>query len=168
MNIAPPFWAFAWPGAEALALHISAHPNLVAQRKVLDFAAGCGLSAIAAARAGAITSAAEIDPLARAAIRLNAATNNVTVDVLEDDVTGAECRWDVILAGDVFYEAPMTNHILPWLRNCAKTATVIIADPGRAYTPTTGLEPLATYTIPTSLALEDRTQRTVRVARLLK
>ena len=56
-------------------------------------------------------------------------------------MVGAPCRWDVILAGDVCYEAPMTGHILPWLRRMAAAgAEVLLADPGRAYLPREGLE----------------------------
>ena len=65
-GVAPPFWAFAWPGSVAMARLILDRPALVAGKRVLDFAAGCGLAAIAAARAGAaLVEAAEIDPLAR-------------------------------------------------------------------------------------------------------
>ena len=67
-NVDPPFWAFAWPGGQALARHVLDHPAIVAGRRVLDFAAGGGIAAIACARAGAIVEAAEIDPLAIAAI----------------------------------------------------------------------------------------------------
>lgn len=166
-NIAPPFWAFAWPGAEALARHVTDHPALAAGKSVLDFGAGSGLAAFACARAGAAVEAAEIDPLAIAAIELNAAANALHVTPLLGDITGAECRWDVILCGDVCYEAPMTRHILPWLRNCARRALVIIADPGRKYMPVAGCEPIARYDVPTSLALEDRLSRQVTLSRLL-
>ena len=50
-NLPPPYWAFAWPGGQAVARHILDHPSLVAGRQVLDLAAGAGLSARAAARA---------------------------------------------------------------------------------------------------------------------
>lgn len=166
-NIAPPFWAFAWPGSQALARHILDHPALVRGRRVLDFAAGGGLAAIACALAGAASvEAAEIDPLAIAAIHLNAATNNVTVTAPDGDVVGAACRWDLILCGDVCYEAPMTRHILPWLRIMAREAEVWIADPGRAYLPREGMAEVATYLVPTTLELEDQTQRAVRLFRL--
>ena len=48
-GIEPPFWAFAWPGGQALARYILDHPEAVAGRRVLDFAAGCGIAAIPAA-----------------------------------------------------------------------------------------------------------------------
>jgi predicted nicotinamide N-methyase len=166
-NLAPPFWAFAWPGGQALARHILDHPATLAGRRVLDFAAGCGIAGIAAARAGAASvEAAEIDPLAAAAIGLNAALNRAVVTALARDVVGEACRWDLILCGDVCYEAPMTRHILPWLRALASEAEVWVADPGRAYLPASGLAPFATYAVPTTTELEDRTERVVTIARL--
>ncbi len=168
-NIEPPFWAFAWPGGQALARAVLDQPALVAGKRVLDFAAGCGIAAIAAAQAGAVlVEAAEIDPLALAAVRLNAALNGVAVATPPGDVVGAACRWDVIFAGDVCYEAPMTAHILPWLRGLvAAGAEVLIADPGRAYLPKAGLDPVTRYSVPTTRELEDRETRDVTIHRLL-
>jgi predicted nicotinamide N-methyase len=167
-NIEPPFWAFAWPGGQALARAVLDDPKLVAGKRVLDFAAGCGIAAIAAAQAGAaLVEAAEIDPLALAAVRLNAALNGVAVATPPGEVVGAPCRWDVIFAGDVCYEAPMTTHILPWLRGLvAAGAEVLIADPGRAYLPKAGLAPIARYSVPTTRELEDRDSREVTIHRL--
>ena len=166
-GLEPPFWAFAWPGAQALARHVLDRPELVRGRVVLDFAAGCGLAAIACAMAGARAEAAEIDAMAIAAIQANAALNGTEVATLADDVVGQTCRWDLILCGDVCYEAPMTRHILPWLRRMAESAEIWVADPGRAYLPSEGMELLGSYEVPTSMELEDRTLRTTRLYRLL-
>jgi predicted nicotinamide N-methyase len=166
-NIAPPFWAFAWPGGQALARHVLDNPSLVAGKRVLDFAAGGGIAGIGCALAGAaLVEAAEVDPMALASVRLNASANNVEV-VPAGDVVGTACRWDLILCGDVCYEAAMTGVIMPWLIDMARVAEVWIADPGRAYLPTNGLEPFALYRIETTLELEDRTSRDVRLYRVL-
>ena len=120
-NIDPPFWAFAWPGGQALARHILDIPALVAGRRVLDFAAGGGIAAIACAMAGAAqVEAAEIDRLALAAIAPERRAERRRGQAAVGDVVGAACRWDLILCGDVCYEAPMTGHILPWLRRMAR------------------------------------------------
>lgn len=168
-GIEPPFWAFAWPGGIATARLLLDRPVLVADRRVLDFAAGCGIAAIAAAMAGAaLVEAAEIDPLAVAAIRLNAALNGTVVRALAGDVVGQPCRWDTVLAGDVCYEAPMARHILPWLRGLAAAgAEVLLADPGRAYVPQDGVAEVARFTVPTTRELEDCDWREVVVWRLL-
>ncbi|WP_428483837.1 class I SAM-dependent methyltransferase [Rhodopila sp.] len=160
-NVEPPFWAFAWPGGQALARHVLDHPSYVAGRRVLDFAAGGGIAAIACAMAGAaLVEAAEIDPMALAAIRLNAEANCRRV-LAVGDVVGAACRWDLILCGDVCYEAPMTGHIMPWLTRMADAAEVWIADPGRTYLPKRGMNAFATYRIETTLELEDHSSRQV-------
>lgn len=167
-NLAPPFWAFAWPGSQALARLVLDAPDLVRGRRVLDFAAGGGLAAIAAAMAGAAeVIAAELDPVAAAACRLNAAANGVAIATVAADLVGTDSGWDSVLAGDVCYEAPMTRHILPWLRGlAARGAAVWLADPGRAYLPAGGMAGFACYRVPTSLELEDRAERRVTVYRL--
>ena len=166
-NVDPPFWAFAWPGGQAIARHVLDHPGLVRGRRVLDFAAGCGIAAIACAMAGAaLVEAAEIDAMAVAAIRMNAAANGVNVVALDEDVVGQPCRWDLILCGDVCYEAPMTAHIMPWLRRMAAETEVWVADPGRAYLPGDGLTEIAAHDVPTSLELEDRVLRRTKLFRL--
>ncbi|WP_298282773.1 methyltransferase [Acidocella sp.] len=166
-NLAPPFWAFSWPGSEALARHITTHPALVRGLRVLDFAAGGGLAALAAARAGAAyVEAADIDPLAGAAISLNAELNNLAVTPRIADLVGHPPEWDIILVGDVCYEAPMTAHIMPWLRACSAKIPVIMGDPGRKYRPQSPGERLATYKVPTSRELEDGDFREVTLFRL--
>ena len=87
--------------------------DLVAGRRVLDLASGSGLVAIAAARAGAASvRAVDIDPLAMAAIELNAATNRVTVTAeLADILDAGSADADVVLAGDVFYSAAMAARV---------------------------------------------------------
>lgn len=164
-NLPPPYWAFAWPGGQALARYVLDHPDSVRGRRVLDFAAGCGIGALAAAKAGAASvSAAEIDPVASAAMTLNAKLNKATVALVEHDLTGsvddAAGRWDVVLAGDVFYEKPMADRVEPWLRGLARRGVrVLVADPGRAYMPKAGLAEIGRYTVPTSRDLEDRETR---------
>src|SRR5689334_22910660 len=106
--VPPPFWAFAWPGGQALARYILDHPEQVAGRSVLDFGAGSGLVAIAAAKAGAASVlAAEIDHFAAAAIAANAALNEVAIAVTTADVLDAcDPRWEGGTAGDGCYERP--------------------------------------------------------------
>ena len=167
-NLPPPFWAFAWLGGQALARYILDHPELVAGKRVLDFAAGGGIVSIAAAKAGAAhTLAAEIDPFALAAIRLNAALNAASIELTDADLVGTTVSADIILAGDVCYERPMAERVSGWLRERAAANTrVLIGDPGRSYLPADMLEPLARYAIPTSMELEDRPVRDTTVFRV--
>jgi predicted nicotinamide N-methyase len=167
-GLPPPYWAFAWPGGQALARHLLDNPGIAKGKRVLDFAAGCGVAALAAARTGAAqVVASKIDAFARAALALNAEANGLALDILDRDVLSTPAEdWDLILAGDVFYEKPMAARAWPWLRDAAARGTaVLVADPGRAYLPQDGLAEIARYTVPTTLDLEDRTERVTRVLR---
>jgi predicted nicotinamide N-methyase len=168
-DVPPPYWAFAWPGGQALARYILDHPKTARGKRVLDFAAGSGLAAIAAARARAATvTAADTDAHAAAAIVLNAAANAAPIDILTADPIGRPSAWDVVLAGDVCYEQPMADRTLAWLRMLAAGGTdVLLGDPGRTYRPQDGLAELARYQVPTSLELETRTMCDTAVWRLL-
>lgn len=167
-QLPPPYWAFAWPGGQALARHLLGHPALVAGRSVLDFGAGSGLVAIAAKKAGAARAcAAEIDGFAVAAIGLNAALNSVAIDIEHGDVIGRDDGWDAVLAGDMCYERPLAERLIHWLcRLAARGATVLLGDPGRAYLPREGLEEVGRYAVPTSLEVEDCTMRETIVWKL--
>src|SRR5947207_2181014 len=124
----PPFWAFAWAGGQALARYLLDHPEVVAGRSVLDFGAGSGLVAIAAAKAGAASVlAAEIDHFAAAAIAANAALNEVAIAVTTADVLDTyDPRWEVVTAGDVCYERPMAERAMRWLRLLAGRGSMVL------------------------------------------
>ena len=159
MGVPPPFWAFAWAGGQALARYVLDHPQAVAGKAVIDFAAGSGIVAVAAARAGAArVLAADIDPFCADAVALNAEANGVAVDFTCDDLLEAPPpAWaEVILAGDICYEKPLAERVMAWL-GAARGAgvTVLIGDPGRSYFPREGLIKLAEYQVPTTRELED-------------
>ena len=169
-NVPPPYWAFPWVGGQALARHILDNPALVAGKSVLDFASGSGLVGIAAKMAGAAeVLATDIDKVALAAIELNMRENGVAIEVSDRDVLDQEdCPWDVIVAGDVCYEKPMAEKTFAWLRRCSATgAKALMADPGRAYLPKTGLMRLAQLTVACSLDLEDKTSREVGIYQIV-
>src|SRR5918995_195587 len=97
IGLPPPFWAFAWAGGQGLARYILDHPEKVRGKRVLDFASGSGLVAIAAHMAGAHhILAADIDPFCEAAIRLNAQANGISVEFTGSDVMGTDDGWDVV------------------------------------------------------------------------
>jgi predicted nicotinamide N-methyase len=157
IGLPPPFWAFAWAGGQALARYVLDHPELVRGKRVLDFASGSGLVAVAAAMAGAAkVEASDIDEFAGAAIALNAEANGVRVAVHAGDIAGEDRGWDIVLAGDVSYERDMAERVTDWLAALAlRGARVLIGDPGRTYLARERLDPIAEYCIPVTRELED-------------
>lgn len=157
IGLPPPFWAFAWAGGQALARYILDHPEVVRGKRVLDFASGSGLVAIAAGKAGAAeVIAADIDSFAAAAIGLNARANGVSIEARLDDLLGLDQGWDIILAGDICYERELAAQVIDWLSSLSQRgATVLIGDPGRSYLPKDRLAEVATYQVPVTRALED-------------
>ncbi len=161
-----PYWAFAWAGGLAVGRYLREHPGVVVGRRVFDLASGSGLCAIAAMHAGAAAaSAADIDPLAAAAIELNARANRCRVTLVRRDVLdGQPPDVDVILAGDCWYEARLAARVLPWLRHAQDCGIeVLVGDPGRRYLPADELVELASYEVHTTTELEDLERRQARV-----
>lgn len=170
LPVPPPYWAWPWAGGQALARYVLDTPDLVRGRVVADIGAGGGIVAIAAALAGAARVVAiDIEPYAIEACRLNAEANGVgeLVEAREADPVGTDDGWDVVLAGDVWYEAELAAYMEPWLRALARRgAHVLTGDLGRAYLPAAGLEELARSTVPTLVDLEDVTSKEARVLRV--
>jgi predicted nicotinamide N-methyase len=159
IGLPPPFWAFAWAGGQALARYLIDTPEIVAGKRVLDFATGSGLVGIAAMKAGAAqVLCADIDLFCEAAVAVNAAANGVACGFTSDNLLDAPppASAQVVLAGDICYEKPLAERVLAWLAVArAAGATVLIGDPGRSYFPRTGLTRLAEYQVPTTRELED-------------
>ncbi len=166
MGLPPPFWAFAWAGGQALARWLLDHPDQVAGQRVIDLATGSGLVAVAAMKAGAASVlAADIDPFCAAAVAANAKSNGVEIAFTDANLLDAPPPpADLICAGDVFYEKPMAEAVLTWLKQAQANGTrVIVGDPGRTYFPKSGLTLLAEYTVPTTRELEDQEVKRSRV-----
>ncbi len=157
IGLPPPFWAFAWAGGQGLARYVLDHPETVAGKRVLDFASGSGLVAIGAGLAGAAdVVAADIDPWAETAVRLNADENGVAIGFTGDDLVGRPVEADVALAGDVFYDRDFAGRLVPWFMELARAGRlVLVGDPGRAYLPRSSLEACMSYQVPVTRALED-------------
>ncbi|MBS0527392.1 MAG: methyltransferase [Proteobacteria bacterium] len=171
-NVDPPYWAFCWPGGQAVARYLLDHPGTVRGKRVIDFAAGSGVASMAAAQAGAASVVAnDIDLLSLAAARLNASVNGLVFEVSADDWLAnpqSAPLADVVIAGDVCYEREMSARALAWLRGHARAGRlVLLGDPGRNYFSAQGLQELARYEIPTSLQLENRGMRETVVWRVM-
>ena len=126
-NIDPPYWAFCWPGGQAIARYLLDNPGMVRGKRVIDFAAGSGVSSMAAAHSGAASvTANDIDLLSLVAARLNAEANGLAFEVSADDWLANPDHApeaDVVIAGDVCYEREMSVRALAWLRSHANART---------------------------------------------
>ena len=167
-SLGVPFWCVPWAGGQALARWLLDNPDVVRDRRVLDFGTGSGLVAIAAAKAGAAhVCAVDVDPVAATACALNAEENGVEIEILCKDMIDDDVDADVVLAGDVWYELGPSARFAKWFRSLAAgSARVFTGDPGRAYVPS-GAKELAVYEVPTSIDLESSRSRTVRVLEIL-
>jgi predicted nicotinamide N-methyase len=109
---ARPYWAFAWPGGQALARYILDNPGLVAGKRVLDMGSGSAIGAIATLKAGAASAtAADIDPLAAAVAPMNAALSQVSLDSVSRDLLGEDADADLVLIGDLVYEPELQMRV---------------------------------------------------------
>ena len=165
MGLPPPFWAFAWAGGQALGRYVLDNPDIVAGKRVLDFAAGGAIAGLCAVRSGAEqVIASELDAFAIAACHANAHVNGYDIETVLGDIAGRDEGWDVVLAGDVFYEDTLARQLDGWLECLAnRGARVLIGDPGRAFLPTGKLDRLAEYSVAVTRDLEDREIRQAKV-----
>lgn len=156
-----PFWAFCWPGGQALARFVLDHPTVVRAKRVLSFGAGGGVEAIAAAMSGADVTAADTDPLAILALQLNARLNRVALRTTAVDLVGmGPGPWDVMLVGDVSYERELAEKVRVWSIALARQGVdVFIADPNRGFLDASGWTKEACYEAPA----DDDTDGTRRV-----
>ena len=158
-GVPAPFWAFAWPGGQALARYVLDHPREVAGRRVLDLAAGSGICGVAAALAGArAVVAADTDAFCVQVVAANAHLNGVEVATVTEDLLAGPVPddVDVLLAGDVCYDLSMTQRVVPFLRAAADAGVrVLVGDPRRRYLPADGLELLAEHDAVTVPAVPD-------------
>lgn len=135
-----PFWAFAWPGGQALARWVLDHSEAVRGRRVLDVGCGGAIEGIAALQAGAVAvTCADVDPLAVRCAQLNAQANGLTLATTTDDlleVPAGALACDLVLVGDLTFDEAITSRLVPWLRaHRALGRDVLVGDAGRVPLP---------------------------------
>lgn len=168
LGLPEPYWAFAWAGGQALARYLLDHPEEVRGARVLDFGAGGGVEALAAARAGAAAVlASDLDPVACTALQLNAELCGVPAHVIEtttEDLIGRRRAHDVVLVGDVCYEPALSRRLWAWLESLAREgARVLVGDPGRGNIPLDRATRIFTCDAPSDVDVDGRWLRATSV-----
>jgi predicted nicotinamide N-methyase len=160
LGLPDPYWGFCWAGGQALARHIIDNPGLVFKKRVLDFGAGCGVEGIAALLSGAESVlAADIDPFAAEACRMNGHLNGYEIGATTENLIGSSLDGiDLVLAGDMFYDPAFSKMVLDWFGGlCREGVDVLLADPGRGNLGAMeGLERLAEYMAPADVDVDGR------------
>lgn len=164
----PPYWAFAWPGGQALARYVLDNAQLVAGKSVLDIGSGSGIGAIAAKQAGARhVSTADPDPMAGVAIGMNARHNGVEIATLTEDVLSSEPTVDLVLIGDLVYEPDLVTRVTRFLEAARDAGTeVLLGDRTTGRRPPVAMTLLEEYEAPLSPMLEESHVERARVWRL--
>ena len=160
INLPPPFWAFAWPGGQAIARFIIDNPELIFKKRILDFGAGGGICSLAAAYSGSKeVVAVDLDPFAAIVQSMNSEANSLKIETVTQNASELTLdNFDIILAGDVFYDRTESRIAVEFLLDAVKNGiTVFIGDPGRTYLPDWLKTPIANYSVPTSKDLEQKT-----------
>lgn len=157
LSLADPYWGFCWAGGQALARYVLDHKEVVAGKRVFVFGAGCGIDAIAAAKSGAgLVLASDIDPVAVEATRLNAVLNDVSVLTSTEDMKGSELEgFDMVLAGDMFYDPLFFNEVFSWFRVLtSRGLEAFVGDPRRGNLNNQSFVRLATYQAPADVDID--------------
>jgi len=167
--LAAPFWAYPWPAGCALARLLLDNPSWVRDKRVLDFGAGGGVTALAASYSGADVVANDIDPWALLVASLAASAQNLIIALLADDICAEPSLvdgYDVVICSDLAYErreTPRQRRVLD--RAHRNGALVLVANAERTYFSDDGLTLLSTHVLDVPADLEGVSSRVARCYR---
>jgi len=131
-----PMFGVIWPAGHALALEMDG--LTVAGMRILEVGCGIGLASLVLRRRGADITASDHHPLAEEFMRHNTDLNGLGPIAYLHAPWGAINSslglFDLIIGSDVLYERDHPALLAGFIdRHAARTARVIIADPGRKH-----------------------------------
>ena len=130
-----PFGLLLWEAAVGLAHYLTARPEIVAGRSVLELGAGVGVAGIVAQSVNGRVCQTDHQKPALELARRNAEQNGITgiEQFLADWRSWSHCKlYDVIIGADITYERAMHFYLEEiFARNLAPGGAVLLSDPGR-------------------------------------
>lgn len=131
-----PYFGVLWPAAEALALYLTHHPELVKNKSVLELGCGLGLPSLVASHLGGKVLATDFHPHVEEYFLRNCRHSSIHCEYqrLNWRENQNEIRYDVVMGSDVLYESKHPKEIAQGLLRFVKPGGVILlSDPGRSY-----------------------------------
>lgn len=171
-DAAVPYWGIVWPGGRALARYLLDNAGAVANMRVLDIGTGSGITAVAAARAGAEVTGIDRDAAAISLASMTATANGVTCrfiqrgveDISKDMLDG----YDLIVAGDIFNNRAFAESAKALLRAAlARGVANLLSDAGRSHAPVASTEKICRMRVPVFREIEGVRERDVTLFRIV-
>ncbi|RYF84666.1 MAG: methyltransferase domain-containing protein [Chitinophagaceae bacterium] len=130
-----PFWTQVWPSAQALALFLLDHPELIQNKKVLELGAGLGLPSLVAAQTATSVLCTDYIKEAVDVAQKSAdyhSLENFSTAVLDWQRLPTDLDVDVVLLSDVNYEPDAFSVLVKMIRHfLQKKVTIVLATPQR-------------------------------------
>lgn len=167
-SAAVPYWGIVWPGGRGMARFILDNKKLFRKKRLLDVGTGSGITAAAAALAGAKVTGIDIDPAAIELAAMTTAANHVKCELLVagvDDLSDSELSsYDIVMAGDIFNNREFADGMLSLVRRGFRRGIRnYLSDSGRSHRPVRGMEVRCAMRVPVFREIEGVTERDVKI-----
>jgi predicted nicotinamide N-methyase len=167
-NAPVPYWGIVWPGGRGMARFILDNKKLFRKKRVLDVGTGSGITAVAAAKAGARVTGIDIDPAAIELAAMTAEANEARCVFRQagvDDISDEALKeFDIIIAGDIFNAREFAGGMIELVRRGLRAGLRnFLSDSGRSHRPRHGTEILCAMRVPVFREIEGVSERDVKI-----
>jgi predicted nicotinamide N-methyase len=132
-----PYFGILWPAAEALAIYLSEHPQLIKGRRTLELGCGLGYPSLVATHLGAKVLASDFHPDVEEYFQRNCRHSNLHCEYIRlnwrEDSRDIGL-FDIVMGSDVLYESKHPHEVARGLLRFLKpSGKILLSDPGRNY-----------------------------------